>query len=63
MKIYTASISPKGIELAAELADGLLPVWMSPDWYDQLYKPHLDAGLRQSRTRQEIRVISISRLT
>jgi F420-dependent oxidoreductase-like protein len=44
IKIYTASIGPKGIELAAELADGLLPVWMSPDWYDQLYKPHLDAG-------------------
>jgi len=30
MKVYTASISPKGIELAAELADGILPVWMSP---------------------------------
>ncbi|MGH7934677.1 MAG: LLM class F420-dependent oxidoreductase [Candidatus Binataceae bacterium] len=44
IKIYTASISPKGIELSAELADGLLPVWMSPAWYDQLYKPHLDAG-------------------
>jgi F420-dependent oxidoreductase-like protein len=48
MKIYTASIGPKGIELAAELADGLLPVWMSPDWYDQLYKPHLDAGFAKA---------------
>jgi len=48
MKIYTASISPKGIELAAELADGLLPVWMSPDWYDQLYKPHLEAGFAKA---------------
>jgi len=48
MKIYTASISPKGIELAAELADGILPVWMSPDWYDQLYKPHLEAGLARA---------------
>jgi F420-dependent oxidoreductase-like protein len=48
MKIYTASISPKGIELAAELADGILPVWMSPDWYDQLYKPHLDAGFAKA---------------
>jgi len=44
IRIYTASIGPKGIELAAELADGLLPVWMSPDWYEQLYKRHLDAG-------------------
>ena len=48
IKIYTASIGPKGIELAAELADGLLPVWMSPEWYDQLYKPHLDAGFAKA---------------
>jgi F420-dependent oxidoreductase-like protein len=48
IKIYTASIGPKGIELAAELADGLLPVWMSPDWYEQLYKPHLAAGFAKA---------------
>ncbi|MBV8773252.1 MAG: LLM class F420-dependent oxidoreductase [Deltaproteobacteria bacterium] len=48
IKIYTASIGPKGIELAAELADGLLPVWMSPDWYEQLYKPHLEAGFAKA---------------
>jgi F420-dependent oxidoreductase-like protein len=48
IKIYTASIGPKGIELAAELADGLLPVWMSPDWYEQLYRPHLDAGFTKA---------------
>jgi F420-dependent oxidoreductase-like protein len=48
IKIYTASIGPKGIELAAELADGLLPVWMSPDWYEKLYKPHLDAGFAKA---------------
>lgn len=48
IKIYTASIGPKGIELAAEMADGLLPVWMSPDWYKQLYKPHLDAGFAKA---------------
>jgi len=48
MKIYTASISPKGIELAAELADGILPVWMSPAWYDTLYKPHLEAGFARA---------------
>jgi F420-dependent oxidoreductase-like protein len=48
MKIYTASITPKGIELAAELADGILPVWMSPDWYEQFYKRHLDAGFAKA---------------
>jgi alkanesulfonate monooxygenase SsuD/methylene tetrahydromethanopterin reductase-like flavin-dependent oxidoreductase (luciferase family) len=48
INIYTASISPKGIELAAELADGLLPVWMSPTWYAQFYKPHLEVGFQKA---------------
>ena len=48
MKIYTASISPKGIALAAELANGILPVWMSPDWYNPYYKPQLEAGFAKA---------------
>jgi F420-dependent oxidoreductase-like protein len=48
MKIYTASITPKGVELAAELADGILPVWMSPDWYEQFYKSHLAVGFTKA---------------
>jgi F420-dependent oxidoreductase-like protein len=44
MKIYAASIGPKGVALAAEIADGLLPVWMSPDWCKDYYTPHLEAG-------------------
>ncbi len=48
MKIYTASISPKGIELAAEIADGVIPVWMSPQWYGQLYQPLLEAGFAKA---------------
>ena len=31
MKIYTASITPKGLETAAEVADGVLPIWMNPE--------------------------------
>jgi F420-dependent oxidoreductase-like protein len=31
IKIYTASITPKGLETAAELADGVFPVWMDPE--------------------------------
>lgn len=34
MKIYSATISPKGIELAAEIMDGILPIWMSPEKYN-----------------------------
>ncbi len=48
MKIYTASIGPKGVALAAEIADGLLPVWMSPDWCKDYYTPHLEAGFAKA---------------
>jgi F420-dependent oxidoreductase-like protein len=30
MKIYTAAISPAGLECAGEVADGVFPIWMSP---------------------------------
>jgi F420-dependent oxidoreductase-like protein len=49
MKIYTASISPKGVELAAELADGILPVWMSPEWFESFYRPSLQAGFAKAK--------------
>jgi F420-dependent oxidoreductase-like protein len=29
--IYTATISPKGVRLAAEIADGFIPIWVSPE--------------------------------
>ena len=47
MKIYTASISPKGIELAAEIADGVIPVWMNPERWD-LYEGPIKAGLAKA---------------
>ena len=43
MKIYTAAITPGGISLAAELADGFFPIWMNPDSYD-LFAPAIEAG-------------------
>ena len=55
MKIYTASIGPKGIALAAELADGLLPVWMSPDWCADYYTPQLEAGFARAGTGKNMR--------
>jgi len=60
MKIYTASITPKGIELAAELADGILPVWMSPDWYGQFYKPHLEAGFAKAGGRKDLKTFDLA---
>lgn len=34
--IYTASITPAGLACAAEVADGVFPVWMSPERFEAL---------------------------
>jgi F420-dependent oxidoreductase-like protein len=47
MPIYTASISPKGIALAAEIADGVIPVWMNPQRWD-LYDGPLKDGFART---------------
>jgi F420-dependent oxidoreductase-like protein len=39
LPIYTASISPAGLRCAAEVADGVIPVWMSPERFDLFEKP------------------------
>ena len=43
LKIFTASISPKGMECAGEVADGVFPVWMDPERYD-LFGESLERG-------------------
>ncbi|HEY2662726.1 MAG TPA: LLM class F420-dependent oxidoreductase [Candidatus Binataceae bacterium] len=47
LKIYTATISPKGIACAAEVADGFIPIWMDPQRYD-LFEPHLKKGFKRA---------------
>lgn len=48
LPIYLAAIGPKNIELAAEIADGWLPIFFSPRHYDTIFKPHVDAGLARA---------------
>jgi F420-dependent oxidoreductase-like protein len=43
LKIFTASISPKGMECAGEVADGVFPVWMNPERFD-LFEESLEKG-------------------
>jgi F420-dependent oxidoreductase-like protein len=47
LPIWTASIGPKGVETSAEVADGLIPVWMNPERMD-LLRPHVDAGFKKA---------------
>ena len=46
IRIYTASITKKGMETSAELADGVFPVWMNPDRYD-VFEAAIDTGLKK----------------
>ncbi len=46
--IYLAAIGPKNVELTAEIADGWLPIFFSPERYDETFKPHVDAGLAKA---------------
>ena len=43
LPIYTASFTPSGIRMAAEVADGVFPVWMNPERFD-LFEPSLKTG-------------------
>lgn len=43
LPIYTAAVTPAGLRTAAELADGVFPIWMNPERHD-LFAPHLAEG-------------------
>jgi F420-dependent oxidoreductase-like protein len=39
--IYLAALGPKNVELAAEIADGWLPLFVSPERFGEVFRPHL----------------------
>jgi F420-dependent oxidoreductase-like protein len=46
--IYLAAIGPRNVALAAEIADGWLPMLFSPLRFDDVYLPNLKAGFEQT---------------
>lgn len=46
--IYLAAIGPKNVELAAEVADGWLPIFFSPDKYNEIYQEQVEAGFAKA---------------
>ncbi len=46
--IYLAAIGPNNVQLAAEIADGWLPIFFSPDKYDEIYKTDVELGLSRA---------------
>ena len=47
LPIYTASFTPNGVRMAAEVADGFFPVWMNPERFDLFDEP-LKAGFAKA---------------
>lgn len=39
IRIFAANITPKGVETAAEVADGFFPIWMDPEKYSVFEAP------------------------
>ncbi|HLH67614.1 MAG TPA: LLM class F420-dependent oxidoreductase [Candidatus Dormibacteraeota bacterium] len=55
--IYLATLTPAGIALAGEAADGWLPVFFSPRHFESLIRPHLARGAaRSGRSLEELAV-------
>ena len=59
MPIYTAAISPAGLALAGELADGVLPLLMDPERSD-LIEPNVRKGMERAGRPADFRKFDIA---
>ncbi len=48
LPIYIASIGPKNVTLTAEIADGWLPIFYAPEFYEPAFKEHVEAGFEKA---------------
>jgi F420-dependent oxidoreductase-like protein len=51
LKIYTASITPAGLRTAGEIADGNLPIMMSPEKAEAVVGPTLEGRVKAGKPR------------
>ena len=58
--IYLAAIGPKNVSLTAEIADGWLPIFFSPQRYNQVFEPHIQAGFERAGTSKDIKAFDIA---
>ncbi len=47
LPVYLAALGPRNIALAAEIADGWLPLLLSPE-HVEVFRPHLDVGFART---------------
>ncbi len=48
MPIFLGAGGPKNVALTAEIADGWLPIFFSPEHYDEMYREHVEAGFARA---------------
>lgn len=58
--IYLAAIGPKNVSLSAEVADGWLPVFFSPERTREVYEPRLKEGFEASGNPDKASVFEIA---
>jgi F420-dependent oxidoreductase-like protein len=55
--IFLGAIGRKSVELAAEIADGWIPIFSSAEAFEQAWGEHVDAGLAKGgRTREDLEI-------
>ena len=60
LPIYIASIGPKNVELTAEIADGWLPIFFSPERYPESFQEYVDAGFAKAGNGKSIENFDIA---
>jgi F420-dependent oxidoreductase-like protein len=60
LPIYLAAIGPKNVTLTAEIADGWLPIFFSPECYDQVYSEQIKAGFAAAGNGKSIEKFDIA---
>jgi F420-dependent oxidoreductase-like protein len=55
--VYLGAIGRKSVELAAEIADGWIPIFSSPDAFRETWDEHVEAGLEKGgRSRSDLEI-------
>lgn len=55
--VFVGAIGRKSVEMAAEICDGWIPIFFSPDAFDETWGEHLEAGFEKGgRTRADLEV-------
>ncbi len=59
IRIFAASITPKGVETAAEVADGFFPIWMDPEKFSVFEEP-INRGLAKAGSDKSLMDFEVS---